>query len=330
MKNPIFILGAHKSGTSLLRSLFDGVEGFFSVPLETHFFQHLNWWIEYPFRKTIPQNQTPDMFMSNIKKWIRLNNTAVDYQSDGVKQGFFNVDWFDEYVMQNMKKNLSLAENFTVYIEAIYYSMYGNKLDTLNTTVVEKSVENAEFALDLKSIFPDATFVHIVRNPYANLVSIRKYISHRGYPFLLKPFRSLNNSYYFLHRNRRLLKDYHVVRYEDLVSQPFDTVTSLCNLLGKEFQQAMLVPTQKGDLWLGNSTDPKMKFTDISTTRINSWQKEINPLEISFINRYIYHIVQEFGYERKESKQSPFFPVRDEGLEKFVANRFYFLTGSYL
>jgi hypothetical protein len=39
MNQSIFILGAHKSGSSLLRSLLDGHPQLFAIPLETHLFQ---------------------------------------------------------------------------------------------------------------------------------------------------------------------------------------------------------------------------------------------------------------------------------------------------
>ena len=43
---PIFILGAHKSGTSYLRALLDGHPDLYVVPLEAHYFQHLGFNIE--------------------------------------------------------------------------------------------------------------------------------------------------------------------------------------------------------------------------------------------------------------------------------------------
>ena len=36
--SPIFILGCTKSGTTLLRNLFDGHPDLFIIPFETHFF----------------------------------------------------------------------------------------------------------------------------------------------------------------------------------------------------------------------------------------------------------------------------------------------------
>ena len=37
-KNYVFILGQHKSGSSLLRSLLDGHPDLFVIPVETHYF----------------------------------------------------------------------------------------------------------------------------------------------------------------------------------------------------------------------------------------------------------------------------------------------------
>jgi hypothetical protein len=244
------------------------------------------------------------------------------------------MDSFEAYVTEKLQRNpdCSLAEQFTIYIEALYHSIYGKSLDTSTTRVVEKSVENVEFATDLKALFPDAAFIHIVRNPYANLVSIRKYRSVRrdgsrkGYPFLFIPFKSLYQSFYFLHRNRRLIPDYHVIQYEDLVCQPLETIKALCNSLGIPFQESMLLPSRQGQLWQGNSTT-NVKFNGISPERINAWQTEINSLEVSLINRYLYHIVEEFHYEKRESTRSPFLPARTEKLPKFIANRFLLLTG---
>lgn len=52
VESPIFILGCHKSRTSLLRALFDGHDDLFVVPFETHFFQRTGHVIDYAFRKS--------------------------------------------------------------------------------------------------------------------------------------------------------------------------------------------------------------------------------------------------------------------------------------
>ena len=53
-KAPIFILGSHKSGTSLLRSLLDGHPELYVIPFETHFMASLGRWIKYSYRKQAP------------------------------------------------------------------------------------------------------------------------------------------------------------------------------------------------------------------------------------------------------------------------------------
>ncbi|MGI8607235.1 MAG: sulfotransferase, partial [Gaiellaceae bacterium] len=57
LKRPVFILGAHKSGTSLLRSLLDATPGFFVLPKEPHFFAYSGRWIDYPLRRRQPRSR---------------------------------------------------------------------------------------------------------------------------------------------------------------------------------------------------------------------------------------------------------------------------------
>jgi hypothetical protein len=53
-QHPIFIAGTHKSGTSLIRSLFDGHSNIYSIPMETHYFQLNKFWVDNEYRKQNP------------------------------------------------------------------------------------------------------------------------------------------------------------------------------------------------------------------------------------------------------------------------------------
>lgn len=324
MKKPIFILGAHKSGTSLLRSLFDAHSDVFTVPIEVHFFQQLRLWVDYSFRKTRPEKLSREQFVNNAKNWVRHCNASEDYQADSVARGLFNLQRFDEAIETGITAAASgcsadLQGWFKAYINAIYYSLAGSELSG-DLRIAEKSVENAEFAADLQAMFPDAVFIHIVRNPYANLVSIRKYKSRQRYPWLGHSYRALYNSYYFLHRNRRLISNYHVIRYEDLVEQPKAAVEFICCSVDLAFTDSMLQPSYLGQPWSGNSTSLE-QFDGISSARVNAWKSEITSLEIELINRYLVHVVDEFGYQVQTNEKSVFLPVKKESLKEYIANR---------
>jgi hypothetical protein len=334
MHKPIFLLGAHKSGTSLLRSLFDGHKDVFVVPIEAHFFQHMKWWVDYSLRRTVPAKLTLDQFIINIKAWVKHYNESEDYQADSVARGIFNLRRFNDYVEEFINTapgqvgnlfNVDTGTLFKVYVKAIHYSIYGSRLPETGR-IVEKSVENVEFAMDLQAMFPDAVFIHIVRNPYANLVSIRKYMTRDYYPKLRPIYKSLYNTYYFLYRNRRLIKNYLVIKYEDLAQNPEPVIKHICDVAGLELTPSMFEPTFMGKPWKGNSTSPE-QFKGISPNRINTWQSEIAPLEVELINKYLRHVVEEFEYGDFKMKKSVFIPVRKESLKAYIANRFLWCAG---
>jgi len=323
MIKPIFILGAHKSGTSLLRALFDGHPDLFVVPMESHFIPHLEWWITYPYRRTFPRVVTKDDFLNNVKNWISCSNESENFMADSITKGIFDLSRFNERIDKTLFS--SEKQNILDYFSAIYYSIYGEELNK-NKRIVEKSVENTEFALDLFRLFPDAYFLNIVRNPYANLVAIRKFAVKKTYPWLGHPLRALINSYYYLFRNLRLLEKYMVIKYEDLVIDTENIMRKVCNNIELEYSTSLLEPSFLNKPWAGNSTSGN-KFNGISRMPIRSWEKEITSIETELINRYLAHVVDFFDYDTVKRKHHYYVPAKRELPINYLANRLLLRTG---
>jgi len=294
--NPIFILGSHKSGSSLLRNLFDGHSELFVIPIEAHFFQYNGYWIDYGIRRQMPVDLTEGQIINNYVSAINLANTTPGGYSDSDTRGMWDVEKFEEKIKKGKNYN-NIKSSIINYIEAMYYSISGTELPE-DKRVVEKSVENAEFAIDLKTIFPNAKFIHIVRNPYATLVAIRKFKSQQGYPFLKWIIESMYNSYYYLEKNQRLFskKDYLVLKYEDLVTQPKMIIKKIITFLDLPEEKILYIPTVQKKLWEGNSTSGE-KFKSISSKRLNKWKDEIYPLEAQVVNFKFEFILKKYGYE---------------------------------
>lgn len=326
LRQPIFILGAHKSGTSLLRSLLDAHPDLFVVPFETHCLQLANYWVDYRLRRAYPPVRSIAETKRAYSDLVAQYNTNNDPTADANLVGKFDLGAFEHALAQKVE---SIAELFEVYVRAIHVSLHHAPLPE-TCRVVEKSTENAELALDLKQLFPDAKFVHIVRNPYANVVAIRRHHSKTSkrinfknrFPVLITNLPALKNSFYHLYRNRRLLPaaDYMVVRYEDLLSTPEETMRAIAAFLQIGFSDSLLQPTSLGQDWQGNSSRG-LAFTGISAANLNLWREEITSLEIFFINKYLKFVVNDFGYELLEPGRSYLWPVRREGPLAYVANR---------
>lgn len=331
---PIFILGAHKAGTSLLRSIFDGHPKIFTVPIEAHFFQILGYWIDYAFlKRNRPKRLSKEEFIRNAIGAIRYSNTEDNPKGDGISANLFSIEKFISCLERKLSGVCDPATDptayFIAYSQAIHFSLFGTELDD-SKHILEKSVENAELALDLKQMFPNAFFIHILRNPYSNLVSMRKFRMHnkktRDYPWLGYDYRSLYNSCYFLYRNRRLIPNYQVIQYEKLVEQPYAVVKNLCEYVGIKFQNTMLTPTYCGKPWKGNSTSSK-QFKGISPVNLQKYKNDISPMEINLVNKYLKHVVEDFGYQTLEPSTSALVPAHREFPKEYIANRFLLATG---
>ena len=87
MNEPIFILGCTKSGTTLLRNLFDGHPQLFVVPSESHFFQNARFWVSYYFRRTKPENLSYNEIKQNFINWISYLNETYQDVTDAFTKG---------------------------------------------------------------------------------------------------------------------------------------------------------------------------------------------------------------------------------------------------
>lgn len=327
MEKSIFILGCHKSGTSLLRNLLDGVPGLFAIPAELHFFEFAGFWVDYGIRRSLPIDVEFDDVLLRIEQELRPSNEDTHIRDLGGNSLFGDSTWNIEEMIGYLDRNGRAAFNdkdirgfIVAYLEAVFYSFTG-ELPPSSIKYVEKSVENAEFAPLLSKLFPKAKFIHIVRNPYATLVSIRKFaMRNRRYPYLGNILDGMENSYYHASYNPRVIDNYLVLRYEDLLLDPRNEMKQVANFIEEEFHESMLSPSALGNEWKGNSTSG-LEFKGISTVPINLWKNEISPNEIDLINTLLPHVLNEYHYDKLESIRPTYLPNKGEDLRIYFANR---------
>ena len=318
MDNPVFILGAHKSGTSLLRSLFDGHPDLYVVPFETHIFNLLDYPISNPYFEN--SKVGAEIMIENFTNHIKSINESNDQYSDSINLNRFDLNVFNSnFVSKHNTKDIIIN-----YLESI------QKSDLLidfasNKRIIEKSVTHHEYALELSLLFPNAKFIHLIRNPYANWVALRKYKSiSKGGPLLYRVAKTFQNNYYYLERNKRSIENYHVLKYEDLLSETESTIKSICSFLDLEFNQSLLSPTKNGEIWSGNSTS-NTKFCSVSTKNIDKWKSSFHPLDIYYVNRLFSSFLKSYNYNLLPTPNGFYKKLPNEGFVKYIMNRFYSL-----
>ena len=314
---PVFLLGAHKSGSSLLRSLLDGHPDLCVLPAEIHYFQLAGYWIDYRLRRALPQRMDRDAMIRSLTDFVDRQNRNDDRYADSVLKGRLDPEAFRAH-LEGVDLDTPAAA-FTGFACALAASL-GTPL-AAGTRIVEKSVENAENAVALRSMFPDCRFVHIVRNPYAGLVAVRRAQTRHGrFPALADTALSFKNSYYFLFRNLGVLDNYEVVRYEDLLCESEETMRGVAHFLDLPFSESLLEPTLLGEPWGGNSTSDQT-FDGISRDPLTRWKEHITDLEIRIVNQLLAPVLDRFEYERLEPRRGTYAPVRGESFKSYLKNR---------
>tara|TARA_A100001515_G_scaffold127979_1_gene113944 strand:- start:1106 stop:2905 length:1800 start_codon:yes stop_codon:yes gene_type:complete len=294
----VFILGAMKSGTSLMLNILDGHEDMLCLPVDSHLMKHYNlesmsnqavydklhnlW-----FRKLIsPTGQSPFLtFGNDINNYVGFSRHLMK---------IFDVD------------NLGGFKSFDIAANAYFNSCPFYK-GRKPGSVVEKTPEN-EFYLDqIRKGFDNPKFIHIVRNPIVNLASLKQNALDLGYDYNpSQGLQSILNSHEIARRNANN-SDYIVLRYEDVVNDLSESLTRLCNFLKIDLSTTLEEPTFLGEKVKSNSVHDELASmqgiykrsqkddTERSKRILGSDYDKI--LEFFRSNQKVIDLLSEFNYE---------------------------------
>lgn len=321
-KGPVFVLGAHKSGTTLLRNLLDGHPGIHAVPLEVHFSHVQGLPSLYPRRMMLRDGGTERQGrIARMMGVMRSYHEHGDERADAHLQGRFDLPAAERHLLEHMGASAG-ADDLYHYVDAISVGL-GLPKRQPHQLIVEKSVDHMEHAWWLRSLFPDARFVFMVRDPYANLASFRRFIAngHR-FPSLIQPLRTLEFAFHHASLYQATLPGLQVVRYEDLISDPEGTMRQLAAFIGLSWDPILLEPTTLGRAWSGNSSTGR-SFQGVAHVGSGEGRKGVRPVESMLIERSTLPArLHEFGYTRMPVVNA-WRPERGESFKTYLRNRLY-------
>jgi len=306
-----------------MRAVLDGHEDFSVIPFESHFFEHLGYWITNPLRNQSFTPRDEESFVEEVKKKIAEYNTKDNPFGDVVLSNAIDEEKF-EMALKAGNNHADDKDKIEKYLTAVLKSL---RLDE-DKRLVEKSVENHEFATLLAKFYPRARFIHIIRNPYSNFVSLRKFNSFniKGYPRIDRIIETLSSSYRNAWLNQKIIPNYQVVKYEDLLSSPQKEIAKVSDFLGIEFQDTLLKPSLLGEPWGGNST-LKKSLSGITKEQLTKWESDIRPLEKMTVEKHLESAFKIFDYpvigRRGRSRFEHLAPLKGESIKKYLANRMY-------
>ena len=248
---PLFIVGAHRSGTTLMRDLLDGHPALTVLPAEGNYLTQLEAQVrplgeaargafgrEWLRRLANPINQAPYWLLG------RSSPEANAYL-------FFVrslLSWWRvfESHRERFPRSWMLLALVTAYAHAAGHLRHELRL------WVEKTPTNERFLAMLSAEFPKARFVHMVRDPLAAYSSHK----HAGVKWT---FRYARRVLIDLERSLRLAAEappiqYRVVRFEDLLADPEGQMEQVASFLGITPHEVLRTPSIAGLPSISNSS----------------------------------------------------------------------------
>jgi hypothetical protein len=270
-EKPFFIVGHPRSGTTLLRFILSSHPRIF-IPEETGFIPFL----PHARQFTIPF----DGFVQILERIGSLNYLWKDLVAS--PRDFYN---------SLPQKNLAFILDG---LYRIHIAPYGR------VRWGDKTPLYVQYLRSIDAIFPQAQFIHLIRDGRDTLLSARKKWPDRRYyrndVYLINNWiRNVNagrKAALWLGTNRYL-----EIRYEDLVTSPRATTKEICAFLGETFYEAMLDHTQLAHQVGPGPDDHREILHPISQNSISRWKAELSLSEKKMFQHAAGDLLRRLGYE---------------------------------
>jgi hypothetical protein len=264
---PVVVLGVSRSGTTLLKAMLDA-HSQLAIPSESYFLPQL--WDRHGER---PDR---DAFVGDLSRLERVREWGVD----------------PEDVRARLPERPTFAEAvqsiFQLYAESRGKPRFGDK-----TPLYMQHLDVLERA------FPDARYVHIVRDgrdaAFSLLAMTRKPRFNLSRPRGVGDFAVAWKREVRAARQFGRTHPYHELRYEDLVEQPELRLREVCAFLGLEYEPGMLEYHRREDPSL-YADHPRLAEPPVRDTR--SWRREMRPVDAELFEAIAGDLLAELGYER--------------------------------
>lgn len=257
-ERPIFILGCPRSGTTLLRVMLNAHPRI-AIPPETRFLipAYLRRRRFGTLCDAANRRRLADFVVTRPdSRFRRLRVPAEEAKA--------------EITAAPPTLGSCLAAPFDAYARSRGKQRWGDKRPFYYSFVDE-----------LDRLFPEAQFVHVVRDGRACTASLKRppfgYDSHRAMVTWLNAVHSCRKS-----GDRLGPERYHEVRYEDLVAEPESQLRDLCTFLGEVFDRSMLAPEEVVDQVVPSGFEQHGQIkAGVNQASVAKWRQELTSREVA-------------------------------------------------
>jgi hypothetical protein len=286
-----FIIGTGRCGTTMLAQMLNSHSQVCVPPELQILFEYSNNGAR--LHEIFLENKNKSYCSNDFVELIRKRcphkfQEYYDYKSFFEKQQYPILNLKE--LVNNLYSEIAASKHKEIFIEQTPW--YGQRIDILN------------------ELFPDAPYIHIVRDGRDVAISFartpwwHKDIGQNLERWHLEVQQIINSSHKILKPNQMLQ-----IRYEDFVEQPESGLRHICGFLGIDYENAMLDPATYIDYGIYARSNPKM----IVSSALNEWSKsKSNPTfkssrfawkkfqdyNFSMIPDHVRQTLQALGYEK--------------------------------
>lgn len=283
MISPIFVMGAPRSGTTLLRLLLT-THSDICIPPESLFFVALE--PKYGNTRIQSEEFLDDLYSESFPKFCEW----------GVNR---------QLLSNSLKCYQEL--NYALAVKTVYQT-YRQQLDPEASVWGDKNPCHIHHVDKIWRHFPESKIILIVRDFRACYSSMRNIVAREqgakkvwtGPRTLEGMARQWNQVINLVDGYHQKSEQFYLVYYEDLVREPVAQLTKVCEWLGVSFQESMLSFYQKNvELGLVLPSQAVLNpntFKPINSKKIDAWRDELNLAQIQTIELSNRKGLERLGY----------------------------------
>ncbi|MFH1045362.1 MAG: sulfotransferase [Candidatus Omnitrophota bacterium] len=215
--SPIFILGTERSGTNLLRLILNSHPNI-AIPHPPHIMK--NFFKLEPLYSDLSKDANFKRLIQDVVTMVQLHPYPWGIKIDKDKifrdiqeRNLINIYFaiYDQYLESAHKKRWGCKSTFMIYHVAL-----------------------------TRHYYPTAKFIYMVRDGRDVAVSAKKSIFNRYNVYFTAGLWKKEQGIGIYWLNKLSKNDIFLIKYEDLLNKPEETVRSLCSFLNESYQENML------------------------------------------------------------------------------------------
>jgi hypothetical protein len=262
---PFFIVGCGRSGTTLLKSILNAHPNVFVAP-ETFYFRSI--------KKRIKESTEP---------WNSVNFWWL--RDAGITPALLR-----PFVQSRMEH----GQNLDAVVFGAIMDLHASR--NKNCLIGEKTPSHVKYVDQIRSIYPDAKFIQIYRDPRAVYSSFKKVdVGPRFISEIMKEWLAAAK----VMRRRSDDKNYLTLKYEGLIERPEVNLKNICEFLELKWHDSILnFHSRKEPGFAQEQKHHQNTQKPLFRTSINSWQNELKLREVGLIEWSVGSELEALGYDR--------------------------------